>query len=123
MHYSRTLFGSAIFLASFLLFLVEPMAAKQLLPIFGGSAAVWITCLVFFQTALLVAYLYAHWLSRNDHQARPVRMNLHFCLLAVAFASAVLFAFAKLTQTNSQTHPFLAIFTALSLRRHRPPAT
>ena len=115
MHYSRTLFGSAIFLASFLLFLVEPMAAKQLLPIFGGSAAVWITCLVFFQTALLVAYLYAHWLSRNDHQARPVRMNLHLCLLSVALASAVLFAFAKLTQTNSQTHPFLAIFTALSL--------
>ena len=60
----RVLFGGAVFLASFLLFLVEPIAAKQLLPAFGGSAAVWITCLVFFQTALLAAYLYAHWLAR-----------------------------------------------------------
>ena len=49
----RLLFAAAIFLASFLLFLVEPIAAKQLLPFLGGSAAVWITCLVFFQTALL----------------------------------------------------------------------
>ena len=49
----RLLFGSAIFLGSFLLFLVEPIAAKELLPMLGGSAAVWITCLVFFQTALL----------------------------------------------------------------------
>ncbi len=53
---SRPPFAGVIFLASFLLFLVEPMAAKQLLPSLGGSAAVWITCLVFFQTALLVAY-------------------------------------------------------------------
>ena len=58
------LYGGAIFLAAFLLFLVEPMAAKQLLPAFGGSAAVWLTCLVFFQTALLAGYAYAHWLAR-----------------------------------------------------------
>ncbi len=57
MSQSRSLFGLTIFLSSFLLFLVEPIAAKELLPIFGGSAAVWITCLVFFQTALLCAYL------------------------------------------------------------------
>ncbi len=49
----RWLFGSAVFLGAFLLFLVEPIAAKQLVPMLGGSAAVWITCLVFFQTALL----------------------------------------------------------------------
>ena len=74
----RLLFGGAIFLASFLLFLVEPIAAKQLLPILGGSAAVWITCLVFFQTALLLAYLYAHWLSRR------AAWSLHFVLLGLA---------------------------------------
>jgi SAM-dependent methyltransferase len=68
----RFLFGGAVFLGSFLLFLVEPIAAKQLLPVLGGSAAVWITCLVFFQTALLVAYLYAHWLAQRSHWA------LHF---------------------------------------------
>jgi len=75
---SRLLFGSAVFLASFLLFLVEPIAAKQLLPFLGGSAAVWITCLVFFQTALLLAYLYAHWLAR-----RP-QWSLHYIRLVAA---------------------------------------
>jgi hypothetical protein len=53
----RILYGSTIFLGAFLLFAVEPMAAKQLLPALGGSSAVWITCLVFFQTALLLGYL------------------------------------------------------------------
>jgi SAM-dependent methyltransferase len=54
------LYVSAIFLSSSLLFLVEPMAGKRLLPLLGGSSAVWITCLVFFQTALLLGYLCAH---------------------------------------------------------------
>ena len=54
MTHLRLLFASVVFLASFLLFLVEPIAARQLLPILGGSAAVWITCLVFFQIALLL---------------------------------------------------------------------
>ena len=65
----RFLFAAAVFWAAFLLFLVEPMAAKQLLPILGGSASVWITCLVFFQTALLIGYLYAHWLTRRPRPA------------------------------------------------------
>ena len=43
--------AATIFLSSFLLFLVQPIIAKQILPWFGGSAAVWTTCLVFFQTA------------------------------------------------------------------------
>jgi spermidine synthase len=55
-----SLYISAIFLSSSLLFLVEPMAGKRLLPLLGGSSAVWITCLVFFQTTLLLGYLCAH---------------------------------------------------------------
>ena len=82
----RLLFGGAVFLASFLLFLVEPIAAKQLLPVLGGSAAVWITCLVFFQTALLCAYLYAHWLSRSAQWIG------HIALLVLATAAAMLWA-------------------------------
>jgi len=54
------LYIAAIFLSSSLLFLVEPMAGKRLLPLLGGSSAVWITCLVFFQTTLLLGYLCAH---------------------------------------------------------------
>ena len=59
----RRLYALAIFLSSCLLFVVEPMAAKRLVPLLGGSASVWTTCLVFFQTALLVGYALAHWLA------------------------------------------------------------
>src|SRR5258708_30549222 len=58
-----SLYIAAIFLSSSLLFLVEPMAGKRLLPLLGGSAAVWTTCLVFFQTTLLFGYLCAHWIA------------------------------------------------------------
>jgi len=102
---SRSLFAAAIFLAAFLLFLVEPMAAKQLLPALGGSAAVWITCLVFFQTALLLAYLYAHWLAQRSH------FVLHTALLLLATASAILWTVHS-TGLNS-THPIASIFLAL----------
>ena len=61
----RLLYGTTVFLGAFLLFMVEPMAAKQLLPALGGSSAVWLTCLVFFQVTLLLGYLYAHWLTRG----------------------------------------------------------
>ncbi len=107
MTHSRLLFGSTVFLASFLLFLVEPIAAKQLLSVFGGSAAVWITCLVFFQTALLVAYLYAHWLARHS------RWTLHFVLLLAAAASAVIW-FSQ-TISLSPSHPVPSIFWALGI--------
>jgi spermidine synthase len=109
----RLLFSCAVFLASFLLFLVEPMAAKQLLPIFGGSAAVWITCLVFFQTALLFAYLYAHWLTHGSQSARSQLWILHLALLLAGTASAILWTFHKSEQTSGLTHPFLGILAAL----------
>ncbi|MCX7800683.1 MAG: fused MFS/spermidine synthase [Fimbriimonadales bacterium] len=56
----RPLFTFAIFLGSFLLFLVQPLAAKMILPTFGGTPAVWNTSMVFFQGALLLGYAYAH---------------------------------------------------------------
>jgi len=56
--------GATIFLSAFLLFLIQPIFAKLILPWFGGSSAVWTTCLVFFQTALLAGYLYAHLLTK-----------------------------------------------------------
>ena len=54
------IFVVTVFLSSFLIFAVEPMVAKYLLPSFGGTAAVWSTCLVFYQTLLLAGYAYAH---------------------------------------------------------------
>ena len=49
-------FAFVITLSAFLIFLVQPLIAKQILPWFGGTAAVWTTCMVFFQTALLAGY-------------------------------------------------------------------
>jgi SAM-dependent methyltransferase len=105
----RFLFASVVFLASFLLFLVEPIAGRQLLPILGGSAAVWITCLVFFQTALLVGYLYAHWLARRPSFA------LYICLLLLAVATAILWVSRSMLMQNGAAHPVLTVFAGLTL--------
>jgi hypothetical protein len=69
-----------IFSGAFLLFFVEPLFAKMILPWFGGSAAVWATCLVFFQSALLLGYYYADVVSRRLTMRRQV--FVHIALLA-----------------------------------------
>ncbi len=56
-------FAFSIFASAFLLFLVEPMVAKMVLPLVGGTAAVWTTSVLFFQAVLLVGYGYSHWLA------------------------------------------------------------
>jgi SAM-dependent methyltransferase len=60
----QLLFGATILTSSCLLFIVQPLASKLILPWFGGSAAVWITCMLFFQSGLLLGYSYAHALTR-----------------------------------------------------------
>jgi hypothetical protein len=73
------LLSVTVFLSAFLLFIVEPLFAKLILPWFGGSAAVWSTCLVFFQCALLLGYLYADITSRR---LPPIQQSiLHIALL------------------------------------------
>ena len=76
------LFALTIFASAFLLFLVQPIIAKQILPWFGGSAAVWTTCLVFFQAALLAGYGYADFVVRRIPIRRQVL--LHVALLAAS---------------------------------------
>ena len=73
------LFASTILLSAFLLFLVQPIIAKQILPWFGGTSAVWITCLVFFQVVLLAGYTYAHLSTR--HLSPRAQSRLHIALL------------------------------------------
>src|SRR5215471_18895477 len=85
MHSNRLLYGTAAFLSAFLLFLIEPLAAKQLLPTLGGSSAVWLTCLVFFQTTLLLGYLYAHWLTSNSRATSITdQRRKHMAVIALA---------------------------------------
>ena len=57
------LFALTLFIGSALIFVVEPMFAKMILPLLGGSPAVWNTCVVFFQAGLLAGYAYAHLLT------------------------------------------------------------
>src|SRR5580700_1000359 len=74
-------FVVSMFISATLLFLVEPMIAKMLLPLLGGTPAVWNTCLVFFQVMLLAGYSYAYvtmkWLSRKT------QIGVHVALVLV----------------------------------------
>jgi SAM-dependent methyltransferase len=76
------LHAATIFLSAFLLFLVQPVIAKQILPWFGGAAAVWATCLVFFQSVLLIGYAYSDWTTRLLAPRRQAW--LHIALLAAS---------------------------------------
>ncbi len=76
-------YAATIFLSSFLLFLVQPIIAKQILPWFGGSAAVWTTCLVFFQAVLLGGYAYADLGTRLGPRRQAI---LHVVLLLASCA-------------------------------------
>jgi len=78
------LFAFSVFLSAFLLFQVQPITGRALLPWFGGTAAVWTTCLVFFQTVLLLGYLYAHVFIRRRWPARAHVALLGASVLALA---------------------------------------
>lgn len=78
-------YAFAIFTGAFLLFQVQPLIGKYLLPWFGGAPGVWTTCMVFFQVMLLGGYLYAHLSSRFLKPRGQVL--LHLVLVAVALAT------------------------------------
>ena len=79
------IFASALFLSAFLLFAVQPMFTKMVLPILGGSPSVWSVAMVFFQAMLLAGYCYAHLLIR----VLPIRHAafVHLAVMAVAFVA------------------------------------
>jgi SAM-dependent methyltransferase len=79
----RVLYTTALFLAAFLLFCSQPMVGKMMLPLLGGSAAVWTTAVLFFQVALLAGYIYADRLSRLRDQR--IQALVHLLLMGVAF--------------------------------------
>jgi hypothetical protein len=79
------LFSLAVFTGAFLLFVVQPMIAKMELPHLGGAPAVWNTCMVFFQAALLAGYCYAHATSRWLGARWQGAVHLGLLALAIAF--------------------------------------
>ncbi len=82
----------AIFFGSFLLFAVQPMLGRTLLPSFGGSAAVWTVCLAAFQTLLLAGYLYAHAMTRRPQRTQSL---VHGLFLVLAILWTVAFAWLR----------------------------
>ncbi|OUM04072.1 spermidine synthase [Variovorax sp. JS1663] len=85
----QALFAGTIFTSAFLLFLVQPLIAKQILPWFGGSAAVWSICMVFFQVVLLAGYAYADWITRRLRVKAQARLHVALLLASLAFLPIV----------------------------------
>src|SRR6478735_1625009 len=75
-------YAAAIFVSAFLLFQIQPLISKRILPWFGGTPAVWTTCLLFFQTVLFAGYAYAHW--SNSHLKPRQQAIIHAVLILLA---------------------------------------
>jgi hypothetical protein len=98
-----------ILLAAFLLFQVQPIVAKMILPRFGGTSAVWSACMLFFQAGLLLGYLYAHWL--HERLSARKQAVVHAALLA---ASLVALPLAPGASWAGGAHPPLDILRLLA---------
>ena len=83
-----------LFVSAFLLFWCQPMVAKMVLPLLGGSASVWTTCLLFFQTMLLAGYVYAHGLSRLADIRKQLLIHGILTLGAIGFIPISFFVHA-----------------------------
>ncbi len=83
-------FALTIFTSAFLLFQVQPLLSKQILPWFGGSPAVWTTAMLFFQSLLCLGYLYAHALARLPSRQMQARIHVLLLLAAAVLAWRVL---------------------------------
>src|SRR6185295_19429462 len=104
-------YAGTIFLSSFLLFLVQPIIAKQILPWFGGSAGVCTTCLVFFQSILLAGYAYADLTTRLGPRRQAL---LHVGLLAVSLAFLPILASSG-WKPQGEEQPIVRILLLLSV--------
>jgi len=109
-----TLFGATLFLSAFLMFLVEPMIARMMLPLLGGAPSVWNTCLVFFQAVLLCGYAYAHGAARLGVRRHAALHGLVILLPLIVLPIGL----ARLSEPST-THPaawlLLALLTSVGL--------
>lgn len=107
------LFTLTIFLSALLLFMVQPMAGKMLLPSLGGTPGVWNTCMMFFQAVLLLGYLWAHGVSR----LRALPQLLVHALLLVAALVALPLSMDRMALSSPllNSHPNLWLLAALGL--------
>ena len=100
----------AIILGAYLLFVVQPMLAKSLLPLAGGSGAVWATTLVFSQSLLLLGYAYAHFSARLLNKRQQTLLQVGLLALAVLSLPTAL----RYPSNEIGVAPFQDVFTVLS---------
>src|SRR5712664_2729759 len=106
------LYALTLFTGATLLFVMQPMVGKMILPLLGGTPAVWSTCMVFFQAALLGGYAYAHALTARVRPARQVLV--HLVVLALPFVDLTLAVSPRLLR-GGEANPVLDVLTILSL--------
>jgi len=99
-----------IFIGAFLLFQVQPLIAKIILPFFGGGAAIWTACLLFFQAFLLLGYLYSHYLTKLRNVATQAKIHGVLLLISLVFLPIGL---GKTDLLSSQSSPMLSILILL----------
>ncbi len=100
-----------LFASAFLLFVCQPMVGKMVLPFLGGAAAVWTTCVLFFQVMLLAGYVYAHALGRVDDVRKQILTHGVVLLLPIAFLP---FQFAGASTESFFQHPSLQLLALLA---------
>lgn len=106
------LYCAALFLGAFLLFAIEPMFTKMILPLLGGTPAVWNTAVMFFQAMLLGGYLYAHLLSRLSKVRWQVLVHVSVLAVGLLFLPVHL---AWSDASSSGTHPVAWLIALLTL--------
>ncbi len=102
------LFAVTLFVSATLLFMVQPMVAKMILPLLGGSPAAWNTCMVFFQGLLLIGYLYAHRVTTHYSDDTRRQTRVHLVVLGAVLAWL---AISAMTSPNGSP---VAIFKTLA---------
>ena len=106
------LFAITMFVSASLMFVLQPMFGKMLLPLLGGSPAAWNTCMVFYQTILFLGYLYAHYLSTSQSQNKQVLIH---GLIILVSCIALPLALPENSEPPSQSDPTFWIFWTLLL--------
>jgi hypothetical protein len=105
-------FASAVFASALLMFAIQPMIAKALLPKLGGTPQVWNTCMVFFQTVLFAGYLHAHFTQIAVGLRRQAA--LHIAMASLALLTLPI-ALSPSSGTPDSAHPILWLLQALTL--------
>ncbi len=117
------LFAVTMFVSATLLFLVEPMVGKMILPLLGGTPAVWNTCMVFFQALLLAGYFYSHRLTSDKAPKSQitVHMGILGCAIAVLGIAALLaenhspIPIVKSISPQGDQYPFFGVIVLLTV--------